>query len=165
MTRARTKISTIQRETECLDMRLAGMSYRQIGAALKPPVTPQRVFIIVERALSRKHADSADQLREIELLSLAELKRALWPVAVPKPGTQMSVEARKLQQAFALRCLQISDRVAKLAGLDAPIKFVPTETTQEKADRLADELAAYQAGVADTLAMAAERKTEEAESE
>lgn len=135
--------ATLDREREIIDLRVAGLSQPEIG--LRYGITRQRVQQIVDRGLARALTESADKLRAIELQRLERMTRALWPLALTGRANADEPIDRIGQDRAVLRLLQIADRRAKLLGLDAPIK-VEMEDAEAAADRMAAELAAFQAG-------------------
>jgi hypothetical protein len=113
-----------------LDLRASGASYRQIGEALS--VSKARAFRIVRRALDElvQHCeDTAERVRRLELYRLDKIRFAL--------------DVKKSDPRTAEVLLRISERVAKLHGLDAPQRVeasgpnggpIQTDQTEEKID-------------------------------
>jgi len=98
-----------QREIESLELRKAGLTYRQIGERLG--ITEQGAHAAVMRALRRLNeriTEAAEEVRRLELERLDRLLLALWPQAAK--GNQGAVD----------RVLRIMERRARLLGLDAP---------------------------------------------
>jgi hypothetical protein len=105
------KCKTATLEAECLRLRLAGYSHREIAAQLG--VAPSSAYKRVRHALdeiNKTNLESAEQLRALELLRLDELLNALWDTAIA--GDLRAVD----------RVLKVMERRAKLLGLDAPVK-------------------------------------------
>ena len=100
------------RRQKSLDLRTAGVRYRQIGQQLG--VSYQTAYRDVQIALgelAKLQADKAEKLRELELERCDKLTVALWPKA--RAGDEKAVRAVVL----------LMDRRAKLLGLDAPTKL------------------------------------------
>jgi hypothetical protein len=101
------KVKTHQQMVQALELRAAGASYRQIGEALA--VSKPRAFKIVRKALDElvQHCeDTAERVRKLELHRLDRYRLAL--------------DAKKSDPRVADTLIRISERVAKLHGLDAP---------------------------------------------
>jgi hypothetical protein len=96
-------------EVEAVRLRLAGMSYSSMSERLG--VSASSAHRAVLRSLARTAADlgeSADALRSLELQRLDALLAGLWPAASAGDPAAVSV------------ALRVSERRAKLLGLDAP---------------------------------------------
>jgi len=94
---------------QALELRAAGYSFRQIGEALS--VSKPRAFRIVRKALDELvlHCqDTAERVRQLELYRLDRMRLALDPKTDPRVADTL---------------IRISERVAKLHGLDAPSKL------------------------------------------
>lgn len=117
------------RAAEALELRKAGKSYRAIGKALG--ISFQRAHMIVSTHIAeqKEHAaETADEIRQIELERLDELLEAYLPMA--KAGDASAAD----------RVLKIMDRRARYLGLDAPAKVEATiETHEQRRARLLDE--------------------------
>ena len=99
------------RKLRALDLRRAGLSYRQIGEELNVSYnTAHRDVRQALEALLEVEHDKADEVRRIELQRLDELWRGLWPDATD--GDPAAVRA----------ALSLMERRAKVLGLDAPAK-------------------------------------------
>jgi hypothetical protein len=93
----------------CLELRASGASYSQIGKSLSPSVSKQRAFRIVQKALDgliQQCSETAERVRQLELYRLDRMRLALDP--------------KKFDPRVADTLIRISERVAKLHGLDAP---------------------------------------------
>jgi Flp pilus assembly secretin CpaC len=100
------------RRQKALDLRIAGVRYRQIGAQLG--VSYQTAYRDVQTALGELatlQAGKAERLRELEVERCDKLQMALWPKA--RSGDEKVVRA----------LIAVMDRRAKLLGLDAPTKL------------------------------------------
>ena len=105
------KVQAAVRRKEAVDLRLQGMTYREIGQELG--VTPTRARQLVAEALAaieKDTAESAEELRRLELDRLDQLQSGLWEAAAG--GNLKAVGA----------ALKIMERRARLVGLDAPTR-------------------------------------------
>jgi len=119
-----------QRESQAISLRSAGATYDQIAAALG--VSATSAFRMVRRVLDRtaKHTnEEADQLRAIELRRLDAALVQVWNLmtaAAPAPhaGTAPGIDKdfEYLRLSAIDRLVKISERRAKLLGLDAPTR-------------------------------------------
>ena len=94
------------RVSAILTKRLTGMSLREIGELMTPPVTAQAIWATLKRALGDMLVEPLEAIRTLELLRLDELHKAIWQNAVK--GDIASVD----------RCLAIAHRRSRLLGLD-----------------------------------------------
>ena len=111
-TQAPVKCKTAALEAQCLHLRMAGYSHREIAAQLG--IAPSSAYKRVRHALdevNKHNLDTAEQLRALELLRLDELLSALWDTAIA--GDLKAVD----------RVLKVMERRAKLLGLDAPFEI------------------------------------------
>ena len=105
---------------ETLRLRSQGFTYRDIGNRLGIDAsTAQRR---VKRALAEITMDSIDELRRLEGERLDALQLALWPKAME--GNAQAVRA----------ILTISERRAKLYGLDQPHQVTIEQWSTESID-------------------------------
>src|SRR5262245_26223469 len=103
-------VKSHQQMIMALELRAAGASFLQIGRALS--VSKPRAFRIVRKALDELvcHCqETAERVRQLELYRLDRLRVALDP--------------KRSDPRVADTLIRISERVAKLHGLDAPQKF------------------------------------------
>jgi hypothetical protein len=106
------KINAREHEEKAISLRLAGLSYQRIGDAIG--ITPSGAKRCVDRVLARivkSTNETAEQVKQEELLRLDEMQFALYPLA--KRGDIKATET----------ILKIQQRRAKLLGLDAPEKL------------------------------------------
>jgi hypothetical protein len=120
------KVQAAVRRKEAVDLRVEGKTYREIAQELG--VTPTRARQLVAEALAAlqgETAESAEELRRLELDRLDQLQSGLWEEAAG--GNLKAVGA----------ALKIMERRARLVGLDAPTR---TENTHGYAyiDRMTD---------------------------
>ena len=136
------KVKKHQQMIMALELRASGASFRQIGEALG--VSKVRAFRIVRAALDElvKHTtDTAERVRQLELHRLDRYR--------------LSLDSRRGDPRTVDTLIRISERVAKLHGLDAPTKIEatgadggPIQTQEQKPDfsRLTlDEMLQYEA--------------------
>jgi len=103
------KVKKHQQMIQALELRAAGASYRQIGEALS--VSKPRAYRIVSAAIAELAAncqETAERVRQLELHRLDRIRLAL--------------DSKKADPRCADTLLRLSERVAKLHGLDAPIR-------------------------------------------
>jgi hypothetical protein len=101
------KVKSHQQMIMALELRASGASFRQIGEALS--VSKPRAFRIVGKALDQLVEDcreTAERVKQLELLRLDRYRLAL--------------DSRKSDPRAVDTLIRISERVAKLHGLDAP---------------------------------------------
>lgn len=104
-------VSNKQKADIAFQLRLRGLSYREIGRQLG--VTEQRVHQIIQKELkilTERLNSNVEELRTIEDERLNVMLRALMPKAVR--GEEAAID----------RVLRIMDRRAKFYGLDTPVK-------------------------------------------
>jgi hypothetical protein len=107
------KVKAHQQMIMALELRASGASFRQIGEALS--VSKPRAFRIVRKALDElvvHCTDTAERVRQLELHRLDRYRLAL--------------DSRKSDPRAVDTLIRISERVAKLHGLDAPTKIEAT---------------------------------------
>lgn len=109
-----------QAVSETLKLRAQGLTYREIGERLSiDPSTAQRR---VKRGLAETICESVDEMRRLEGERLDALQLALWPKAME--GNAQAVRA----------ILTISERRAKLYGLDQPHQVTIEQWSMESID-------------------------------
>jgi transposase len=97
------------RRAEALTLLLAGMSFEQVGDRLG--ITKQAARDMVHRSLDVAESRAVDEMRELENARLDRAQTAIW--------TKVLNGDLKALDAF----LKISQRRARLNGLDAPTKI------------------------------------------
>ncbi len=105
------KMRAKEREVEALNLRKSGATYDQIGKALG--ITTQGAYKAIIRSLKRlneQNSESSEELRRLEVERLDRMLVAIWPQVLN--GNQGAVD----------RAIKISERRAKLLGLDAPTR-------------------------------------------
>ena len=109
------KINVAMRRREAIKLRLAGMTFDEIGARLtcSAPYAYRMVSAELERMAAEAHENTA-ALRELEAARLDAVQEAIWAKAAA--GDLDAVD----------RFVRISARRAALLGLDRPTKIAPT---------------------------------------
>ncbi len=117
--------------SEALQLRAAGLGYREIAAVVG--CSASTAHSRVRKALSLVVYEHAEEVRAVELERLDTLtRRCLELVADPDPGVALAAVAG---------CLRISERRAKLLGIDAPQRVaVETAVTIEDVEAKLDAL-------------------------
>ena len=106
---APSRVRAAQLEQKCLELRSAGLSFREIARELK--VAPATAYKAVARGLAAVNAgcrEQAQELRALEALRLDQMQAALWEQATD--GEVKAID----------RVLRIMERRARLLGLDEP---------------------------------------------
>lgn len=100
-----------QRRLEALDLRKAGLSYRMIAERLGVVHETARSDVLAAlKQLSEHQNTETAEYRNLELERLDRLQLAIWKQAID--GNLGAID----------RLLKISERRARLMGLDAPVK-------------------------------------------
>jgi len=105
------KTTATERKAQALSRRIGGFTFQQIADEMH--ITRQSAHALVKSALAElneKIAESATELRRLELERLDTMRRAVWGEVLK--GDLQSID----------RALKISARLSALAGLDAPVK-------------------------------------------
>jgi hypothetical protein len=100
-------VKSHQQMIQALELRAAGASFRQIGEALS--VSKPRAFRIVRKALDELVQHCSETAERVRVLELHRLDRY-----------RLSLDARRGDPRTVDTLIRISERVAKLHGLDAP---------------------------------------------
>ena len=142
------RTETAERKRQAVALRIAGATFEQIGERLG--ISKQAAHGLVVKALeatNKQTAETAEQLRAIELQRLDALQAALWADAMR--GDEQKVD----------RVLRVMQRRAALLGLDAPAR-------QEIAQTI-ETVEAYEYGraIAPILSGAPELQSENARTE
>lgn len=114
------------RRVEALALRLAGLSYEQIGDRLD--ISPEGALDLVRRTLTRAENLAVEQMREMEGARLDRAQAAIW--------TRVLEGDIKAVDSF----LRISHRRANLFGLDAPTKIDLSVTVRQEMEQALAEL-------------------------
>jgi hypothetical protein len=128
--RTRKAIKSRQQMILAMELRAAGATFEQIGKSLDPSVSRQRAWRIVKNALDEligECQETAERIRQVELMRLDRYRLALDP--------------HKNNPRVVDTLLRISERYAKLLGLDAPQRIEasgpdggPIQTQEEGLD-------------------------------
>jgi hypothetical protein len=103
------RIKAVQRRTEAVELRVAGLTYREIGERLQCSTAMAHKIVTEElQRLTRERAQAAGTLSQLENERLDRLHTALWPQAAA--GDMDAVNT----------ILRLMNRRAKLLGLDVP---------------------------------------------
>jgi hypothetical protein len=106
---SKTRVQAAKRHVEVLQLRLEGLTFRQIGERLG--FSEQRAHQLVTEELARLNAERAEQAAEVTRLELERLDALL--AAVWDGASRGEVGAID-------RVLAIMNRRAKVLGIDAP---------------------------------------------
>jgi hypothetical protein len=113
-------------QNRALELRLKGLSLRQIAAELK--VSHQAVKRYLDLALAQLIQDQnlkMDEIRAMELSRLDALMASLWPRAMGDGDEPPHLGA-------IAQTLKVMERRAKLLGLDAPTRVQAEVTWQDE---------------------------------
>lgn len=113
-----------ERQIQAVQLRKAGYSYQEIADTLGYG-SRGAAFNGVKAALQRWGAEAVDELRMLELTRLDEMTKRIWPQilgrsAQGKPGDADYVPGREPDKDAMHLYLKISERRARLLGLDSP---------------------------------------------
>lgn len=147
-------IADRERDHQAVEMRRRGASYRQIATALGMR-SPSSAYDAVERALTSAQREANAEVRQLEIDRLDDLRVRCWQVlgkqhlmvnqgrvmTHPTTGEVLTDDMPRLQAID--RLLKISERYAKLLGLDAPLrtKVEVMDGIDSEIERLVAELA------------------------
>lgn len=141
-----------ERRIQALELRKARYSYRRIAKALDVDV--HTAYDDVQAELKRLRLESqeqAEELRTLEVEALDDLHRSLWHRAQGyrlegegRDATRVPLDARD-QDSAVDRVVKISERRAKLLGLDAPVEMHGTFRGYDLSKLSEDELATLEA--------------------
>jgi hypothetical protein len=147
MPRSRT-VAQIERDSQAVELRRRGLSYRQIAAQLEWK-NQASAYEAVKRGLADAITEPAAEVRRLELDRLDEYQRhALRVLATPhwtvSQGVVVKLEdANGAEQPLADdapvlaaldRLIKISERRARLLGLDAPARTRVEVITEDAVD-------------------------------
>ena len=122
----RRKLEIAMRKSEALQLRISGMSYRQIADAMH--CSDSTAYEMVSSALKEIPARDVDELRKEQ----DSMIRSLYMQLIPRVNKG---EPRAIEVA-----LKLLERLAKLHGLDAPTKSIIEVITEEAVDKAIREL-------------------------
>jgi hypothetical protein len=130
------RVEAEERRAKALALRKSGLTYRQIANAIG--VTEGRAWQIVTGELARlakQSAESADQIRTLELARLDQALTRVLPIlndATDDPPEHKGRSRREMTLLAVDRLIKIMDRRAKYLGLDS------APEGDDLADRLLD---------------------------
>ena len=108
-------LNAAQRHAEALELRLSGMTYRQIGESMG--FTESRAWKIIMDELARLNKERSELAEDVVRLEVDRLDRFLLGVfPAAESGDEKAIDA----------AMKIMARRAKLCGLDAPTKIEST---------------------------------------
>lgn len=128
----RTPESESARRVEALSLRLAGLSFEQIGKRLG--ISSDGAEEMIHRSLSRAENRQVEAMRELEGQRLDRVQAAIWTEALN--GDLKAVSA----------FLRLSERRARLYGLDAPTKIDLAVNVRQEMEQALTELEAVVLG-------------------
>lgn len=128
-------IATLDKERRALEMRRAKASYTDIARAVGYS-SASGAYEAVQRAIKRHTQGNVEELRREELDMLDRLHLAHWPAAVGTQNNPADVSAGYF-------VLKVSERRARLLGLDAAvaIKATVTDAVDAEIEELIRQLA------------------------
>lgn len=113
------------RQNEALTLRMAGLSYAQVGDRLG--ITPTAATDLVNRTLLKQKTPPVEEFRALENMRLDRAQAAIWPAVLQ--GDLKAVDAY----------LRISMARRRMNGLDAPMEInVAIQVRQEMEQALAE---------------------------
>lgn len=116
----------VRRRTEAVSLRLAGLSYEQIGERLG--IEPRSAASLIRRSLRSVESATAEEQREVENARLDRAQAAIWTRVVE--GDLKAVDT----------FLHLSKRRAALNGLDAPMKIDLSVHVRQEMEQALEEL-------------------------
>jgi hypothetical protein len=162
-------LATRESDARALEFRRRGLSYEQISAQMEWR-SPSAAHQAVQRALADSAREASEEVRQIEAARLDELTRTLMRVLAtkhyvvsvasgvvarhPETGQPLQDDAPVIHAVAGL--IRISERRAKLLGLDAPAKSRVEVITEDVVDA---ELAQLARQVAENDAAASRTST------
>lgn len=123
------KATASARRNQAVTYRLAGMTYEKIAETLGY-YDGGAARNVVMRALEHVEAESVRDLRSVENARLDRAQAAIWPRVLQGENSAVGLY------------LRISERRARLNGLDAPVQVAVTPTTVEVQQWVAQVLTA-----------------------
>ena len=122
---------TAQRRSYAVDRRIGGITYQRIADELG--ITRQSVWDLVTKELDKlneRTAESAQELRRLEVERLDVMLAALWAAVLG--GDVFAID----------RAIKIQDRRAKLLGLDAKEKYEEPDESEKGSDKVLSSIPA-----------------------
>lgn len=133
-------LDTATKDTLAARLRATGMSYREIAAKLEY-ADESGAHRAVSRALAAVPVEAVNELRALECARMDEITARLWDMLNTRypllaPGVELvGSDGKPVADpapilAVVDRLLRISERRAKLLGLDAPVRVAPPTLSQ-----------------------------------
>ena len=119
------RIAAKEKQAEALELRKAGLTYDAIAARLGY-TNKTSAYKAVMTALNDLRREPAEEVRRLEVERLDALWQRLWDRLNMAGPLKLSDLGQIIQYA-----LKLSERRAKLLGLDQPMKIAPTDPTGE----------------------------------
>jgi len=114
------------RRIRALNLRLAGLTYERIADELGYS-TASAARDLILRALDAANHHQVEALRTLENERLDRAQAAIWPTIIGRPDEVGFDDRNKAVSTF----IRISERRARLNGLDAPVQVAVTPGTAE----------------------------------
>ena len=125
------RVGATARRIQAIEMRLSGMTYQAIADSLGYS-DPSDARSLIMRAIDRVEARQVDELRDLEGARLDRMTRIVWAILADRDQTSEN------RMKAVDRALRISERRARLYGLDAPVRVsVSSGAMAELEDALA----------------------------
>lgn len=121
-------------EIRAVQLKMAGLAYHEIGRQLD--VAPETARQYVARGLDKWGWHAVDEYRRLELARLDAVMARLWPDVLGRPARGEGDSGVPPDKDAVRLFLQISQRRARLLGLDAPeqVQVQPVEQAQEQGE-------------------------------
>ena len=113
------------RARKAFELHLAGYGWDEI-AKMQGYANRSGAWLAADRWMKRLVQVPAEKVRRIELERLRELLKTLWARATARKTSKSKFEA-------IAHIIRIMERVAKLQGLDMPVKIAPTNPVGDQA--------------------------------
>lgn len=138
-------------EIRAVQLKMAGLAYHEIGNQLG--VAPDTARNYVARGLDKWGWHAVDEYRRLELARLDAVMARLWPDVLGRPGRGDGDPGVPPDKEAVRLFLQISQRRARLLGLDAPeqVQVQPPEQAQEQGQEVVDNYEAWLQSVGEII--------------
>lgn len=129
------RVDAAFKQTLAMRLRIKGYDYLNIGKRVYPDSEhpAAAAYQAITQGINAVRLDSAEQMREIELTRLDALQTLAWK-AIERAAKRGDTRAVSTGVNSVVR---ISDRRAKLLGLDAPVKY---DLLMSEARKMAESL-------------------------
>ena len=119
-------------QSEALNLRISGLTYREIAAELDVALRSAYLYVQTELAsLEPLRQATAERHRDLEVTRLDRMYLELSKRIFPQPGQQPPDDQRFVSLVHA--ALDVGARRAKLLGLDAPTQVAQTDASGQDA--------------------------------